>query len=216
MKIEAVIFDMDGLLFDTEGLGVDACQEAGQKQGMPIPRELVLSTLGMTTERSAEAYHRVHPKLDLERFWDDYRDIMLSYADPDGPPLMPHARELISWLHEQGIQVGLCSANQERLVTAYLERSGLRDQFEVVVHGRPDLPSKPAPDMYLLTAKLLGVAPARCLVLEDSPNGVKAGRAAGMQVAMVPDMIPFREELRPYCDAVFSDLSQVRGYVLKA
>lgn len=216
MRVEAVIFDMDGLLFDTEGMGIEACQAAGEKQGMPIPRELVLATLGMTTERSANAYLSAHPGLDLVRFWNDYGELMLQFAGAGGPPLKPHARELIGWLRGQGIRLGLCSANQARLVDAYLDRSGLRGQFDAVVHGRPDLPSKPAPDMYLLTAGLLGAEPQRCLVLEDSPNGLQAGRAAGMQVIMVPDMLPFRDELRPYCDAVMGDLSQVRDYVQSA
>ena len=213
MAIKAVIFDMDGLLFDTETLGVKACQQAGLLQNLDVSEELILSTLGMTTERSSEAYLTAHPSLDLDRYWDDYRQIMLDYAGASGPPLMPYAQQLLDWLDEEGLAIGLCSANQPRLVFAYLEGAGLTERFQAIVHGRPDLPSKPAPDMFLLTAQLLDVAPGDCLVLEDSPNGVKAGRAAGMMVAMVPDMIPFSEELRPYCDLVLDDLSQVPAIV---
>ena len=95
------------------------------------------------------------------------------------------------------------------MVEAYLKSTGVLTCFSVFATGSDNLPSKPNPDIFLTAAQRLQVSPAACLVLEDSVNGVKAGRAAGMQVCMVPDLIPFTAELAPYCDHVAEDLSQV-------
>ncbi|MHC1786335.1 MAG: HAD family hydrolase [Christensenellales bacterium] len=213
MAVRGVIFDMDGLLFDTEGLGIDACVEAGALQGAQIAPSLVLSTLGSTTDQSAANYRKAHPDLDLGRFWDDYRDIMRAHTAASGPPLKPGAGQLLDWLEQRQIPIGLCSASPETLVRHYLDHAGLTGRFAVIVHGRADLPSKPAPDMYLLAAQLLDRVPEHCLVLEDSPNGLRAGRAAGMQVIMIPDLIPFSSSLQPFCDAVLADLSLVPAYI---
>ena len=95
------------------------------------------------------------------------------------------------------------------VVKLYLSKVGVLDDFQTLVTGDLGLPSKPEPDMFLTAAKRLGVAPENCLVLEDSVNGIKAGRNAGMQVGMVPDVLPYREELAPYCDHVLPDLAAV-------
>jgi beta-phosphoglucomutase-like phosphatase (HAD superfamily) len=89
-----------------------------------------------------------------------------------------------------------------------LESVDVISYFDQIVTGS-GLPSKPAPDVFLKAAAALNAAPERCLVLEDSIHGVQAGRAAGMTVAMIPDMIPFTEDLKPFCDHVLPDLSAV-------
>ena len=101
------------------------------------------------------------------------------------------------------------SSSGPETIRVYLEGAGIRSRFDKVVSGTECARSKPAPDIFLLAAERLGEKPEYCLVVEDSPSGVRAGRAAGMTVCMVPDLAPFSEELRPYCDLVLPSLDEL-------
>lgn len=188
--IQATLFDMDGLLFDTEELGVTACKQLGRERGYAITRDMVLKTLGANMRWSNEFYGNLFPGFNGEEFWQAFRVFMREYAEKNGTPLKPYAKEIIAKLKEAGIKVALVSSSPEVTISHYLTRANMLDAFPVIISGGMGLPSKPAPDVFLRAAELLGVQPANCAVLEDSPNGLAAGRAAGMYTVMVPDLIP--------------------------
>lgn len=209
MRFDAVIFDMDGLLLDTEKLGVQASAHAGREQGIDIDPDVVKLTLGVQREHDDVLYKKHYPSFDSRRFWQHYDAWFTQFTDTRAPDVKPYARELLKELKDRGIKKGLCSSSHEGLVHRFLKQTGLNNAFDVLVTGSDGAVSKPAPDMYLLTASRLSVAPENCMVLEDSPNGLKAGRSAGMRTYMVPDLIPYSAELQPFCDGVLDDLSQV-------
>lgn len=204
MAIEAVIFDMDGLLLDTETLGISACEYAGQRQGLLIDTAVVLSTLGQTEAFSNAIYRQHYPTFDAERFWADFGTWMRDTTDRTPPRLMPHALETLKALKAKNISMGLCSSSPRERIGRYMASTGIGDFFDAAVTGDDGAQSKPAPDMYLLAARKLGVAPESCMVLEDSPNGLRAARAAGMLSCMVPDQIPYRPEFAPFVDHVLA------------
>lgn len=212
MKISTILFDMDGLLLDTESMGIKVSIRAAEQQGIALSKALHMSTYGVSYEETAARFLSVHPEMDMERYRADYVRGLGEWAMDKGVPLMPCARELLVWLQARGYAMGLCSGSDRPLVELYLRQTGLAKYFSVIVAGDdPGLRSKPAPDMYLKGAELLHAEPGRCLVLEDSPNGLRAGRAAGMRTVMVPDLVPYSEELAPYCDVVLDDLGGVPG-----
>ncbi len=206
MAFEAVIFDMDGLLFDTESLGVKACIHAGKMQGIDVSEEVVLTTLGTTEAKSDSIYLQHYPTYQAQRFWKDFSDWMVSYVEENSVGVMPYARELIQAVKAKGLKTAICSGSPMSRVELYLQKTGLQDAFDAFVTQDDGARSKP--DMFLLTAQKLGVMPQKCLVLEDSPNGLRAAHAAGMQAYMVPDMIPYSEEYAPFTAGVLKDLSQ--------
>ena len=207
--IRAVVFDMDGLLVDSELVGLSVMQESGRGQGVELPLDLIRQTLGVTKAFSQDLYHRHYPQLDTEKLFVDFRAMMMQQAEAGKIPLKKGAKELLSALKERGIPCAVASSSPLFIVELYLRKNEIADFFDVLVTGEPGMPSKPAPDIFLKAAQQLNTSPQDCLVLEDSVNGVKAGRAAGMQVGMVPDLVPYSDALAPYCDHVLPDLSAV-------
>ena len=208
MIFQAVIFDMDGLLMDSELVGLTVMQQCGALQGYDISLDQVRHTLGSTTQASSDYYHTFFPDLDADRLFLDFKNAMCGLARQGKIPLKPGARELLAALRQRGISRAVASSSGPAIIRTYLESAGILEDFDALVTA-VGLPSKPAPDVFLKAAEALGAKPEGCLVLEDSINGVQAGRAAGMTVCMVPDLIPFTDQLAPYCDHVLEDLSQV-------
>ena len=209
--IDAVIFDMDGLLIDSEGIGVDVMRESGALHGVQLEDSLIRSTLGANIQSSCEKYRSVYPRLDAEAMFETFNRLMRERAQAGLVPLKKGALSLLRFLENHHIPRAIASSSPLDMVHIYLEKNDVAHFFPVLTTGSDNLPSKPNPHIFLKAAERLGADPAHCLILEDSVNGVKAGRAAGMQVCMVPDLTPFSPSLQPYCDHVLDDLGQVIG-----
>lgn len=206
--IRAAIFDMDGLLIDSERAGLEGIRACGRMQGLELPTEMILRTIGATSAAGSEIYRQAFPTIDTARLYADFRVYMHGLAEQGKLPLKKGARELLTHLREKGTPCAVASSSYRATVELYLKSTGIFSFFSALSTGDGGaVRSKPAPDIFLRAAQALGVAPADCLVLEDSYNGVRAGRAAGMQVCMVPDLIPYAPDMAPYCDAVLPDLT---------
>lgn len=208
MRFQAVIFDMDGLLMDSERVGLDMMHQCGLLQGYDIPVSMVRETIGSNKQSSSDFYHQFFPDLDTDRLFLDFKTAMCDLAKRGEIPLKPGARALLEAVKARRIPMAVASSSGQSTIRVYLESASIISYFDQLVTGS-GLPSKPAPDVFLKTAKTLNAKPEACLVLEDSIHGVQAGRAAGMTVAMIPDMIPFTEDLKPFCDYVLPDLTAV-------
>lgn len=133
-------------------------------------------------------------------------------ADTEGIPVKPGAAELLQYLSEEKVPLGLASSTRLAVVTQELQAAGLYDYFQVVVGGDLLKNSKPAPDIYLMTCERMGALPENTYAIEDSYNGIRSAHSAGMRPVMVPDLTPATEEMRDLSVAVFEDLIQVRDY----
>ncbi len=207
--IRAVIFDMDGVLTDSERLGVAITCEAGREMGFEIPESVVMKTLGITWAASVGLYEEEFPGLDVPKMFDRVRERLVSLGQEGKMPLKPGVHRILDTLERLGIPKAVASSNGPGAIRAYLTGAGIAGRFDQVISGNDCVRSKPAPDIFLVAAERLGVPPEACLVVEDSPSGVRAGRAAGMTVCMIPDLAPFTEELRPCYDWVLPSLNEL-------
>jgi HAD superfamily hydrolase (TIGR01509 family) len=191
----AVIFDMDGLLFDTERLYGQAILTAAAEVGCPMSHDIFLRLIGGSREGNhaflISHYGPDYPLATLIATWGrHFRELAAA-----GLPLKPGAIELLDLLDDLGLPRGIATSSTHATVQANL-----------LVHSLTD---KPAPDPYLKAAERLGVAPALCLALEDSHSGVRSASAAGMMAIMVPDLIPATDEIQGLCAHVVVDLHDV-------
>ena len=208
--IRGVCFDMDGVLLDTEQLGGDVMLEAAALQGCTMTDEQWKALLGTNMASTRVSLRAFFPgKIDPERFIRDWCDLMMARIRRDGLPFKPHAREVLQQLRRRGIRLALCTSNAAEVVAEYLRIAGWEDAFDRVITGEMIESGKPAPDIYLRGAELLGLSPAECAGVEDSYNGVRAVRAAGMYSVMIPDILPWCEEVAPFTDTVLSSLREL-------
>lgn len=208
--IQGVIFDMDGLMFDTERMWATFWKPALAPLGLPYSEGLDEDARG-TAGDTMRAVLRKHygPDCDTEAILDSLHAVAAeAFASP--VPKKPGLDELLAYLKEKGIPMAVASSSREDVVYRHLRNGNIAGYFDAVLAGGSVERSKPAPDIFLLAAEKLGVRPADCLVLEDSYNGVRAGHAGGFVTVMVPDLLPADEEMRALYTAECASLHEVR------
>lgn len=207
--IGAVLFDMDGLMFDTERIGHDGWLAAGEQLGIEIPEEVISAMRGTGREECRELFNGRIPG-SLYDTAKALRDAYASgYIRQRGVPVKPGLRELLEWLRRENIPAALATSTPRDTAMGYLKEAGVDGFFSAAVFG-PEVPkAKPAPDIFLAAAEALRVEPKRCVVLEDSPNGLKAAKAAGCTAIVIPDLTPAPEKRENLWDAKADTLLDV-------
>lgn len=210
MRWNAIIFDMDGTLFDTEEIAKQAWYAIEKHFGLPVSDEFILSLCGRTRASAQEIFEK-----QFQGNWDEeetYRfrgQFMAAYKKEHGPLPKCDLNTLFTALKQKGYRLAICSSSSREEILYNLSFDRLEHYFDVIVDGSMTKRGKPAPDIYLKTAQLLGEDPARCLVIEDSDNGVRAGLDAGMDSIMVIDLIRPNEELRERCFCILDNLEEL-------
>ncbi len=206
----AVIFDMDGLIVDTEGLYRQAIQAVVAEAGHEMPDELYGRTIGLTRD-ATRILMTAHygAGFDFDRCWNASSERFHAMAETQ-LCLKTGVVELLDALDAAGLKRAVATSSSHRSAQLHLGRHGVLARFHTVIaHG--DYPrGKPHPDPYLTAASRLGVAPQDCLALEDSHNGVRAAHAAGMMTIMVPDLLDPTAEMERLCVRIARDLHEVR------
>lgn len=208
--IKAVVFDMDGVLFDTERISTEIWKQLGKEMGVDNIDLAVYGCIGMNRtdiiQFFQEHYGQDFPAAEyLQRASLLCNDVI----EQDGLPIMKGAEELLLFLQEKGFQIGLASSTRKDRVLAHLKQSGLTDFFSVVIGGDMVEHSKPEPDIYLEACRMLHVRPEDAIAIEDSPNGIRSAYAAGMRPLMVPDMIAPTPDIQALCWEECGSLSDV-------
>lgn len=185
--IRAVVFDLDGLLFDTENLWMEEESRLLADYGVEYVADDRLATVGQTIDTSVAYYaDRIGlPTSAIPALRKDLTERVRAAMVQRLQPL-PGAIELVRAIASAGVPLGIASNNDKDIVLLALEVAGLADAFDVVVSAEEVERTKPAPDVYLRACAALGVAPSEALALEDSSSGITAARAAGMLVYAVP------------------------------
>ena len=212
----AVVFDMDGLLFDTEALYGEAFTLAAADRGYDMPSPVFLSMVGHPWPvNRMQLLDHYGPAFPVDEFGEAVRRHFGSMADTR-LRLKPGVLELLDVLDELRLPRAIATSSKHDTVRHHLAAHALHGRFHAVVAQGDYAASKPAPDPYLNAAERLGVDPRSCLALEDSYVGVQSASSAGTTTIMVPDLLQPTDEIRQLCAHVAADLHEVRGLVFNA
>lgn len=211
LEIKGVLFDMDGVVLDTEKLYTRFWQEAAQELGYPMTREHALGMRSLSREigeRQLKAY--LGDSVDYYQVRDKRIELMNAFIEEYGVEIKLGICELLSFLKEKGIKTAIATSSPVDRTKKYLSQVELVDEFDELISGHMVERGKPEPDIYLYAASKLGLKPEECMVLEDSPTGILAAYRAGCIPVMVPDQDEPDKEVKKMAYAVVENLLAVK------
>ena len=211
MEIKAVLFDMDGLMIDTESLSTEAFINSAKVQGYNMTKEETLKVLGFTKASIYQFWidYFQGTNVDGKKLVDDHYEYIEKVLYTVGPEKMPYVEELLKYLRENNYKIAVASSSDTADIKNNLEKTKLEKYIDEIASGAEVENGKPAPDVFLLAAERLGVDAKDCLILEDSKAGIKAGKASGAMVFMVPDMFTVDKECEDTADRILTNLGEV-------
>ncbi|EOL49350.1 HAD family hydrolase [Enterococcus caccae] len=217
-EIDGVIFDMDGLLFDTELIYYQSTQKIADAMNFPYSKEVYLEFLGVSDEEVQENYHRIYQdfgkaKVDefIQRSYDDTYQVFESGE----VPLKEGVLELLDFLDQQEIPRVVASSNVRPAIELLLDGAGIKERFSGIVSAEDVTRAKPDPEIFQKALAHLGTNAEKTLIFEDSFHGVSAAHAAGVPVIMVPDLLMPTNEIKEKTVEIFDSLTQVPDYLKK-
>ena len=210
----AVLFDMDGVIFDSERAQMAIWLDIARQEGLPDMEAVYHRCIGVTVEATG--------KILREAYGADWAWQAVRLGTSEGYrgrcaggllPVKPGARELLDAQREKGVPLARASSTQEEMVRQWLSEAGLLGRFDLLVTGDMVTRSKPDPEIFLKACAAFPVKPEDAYVIEDSYNGIRAAHAGGMHALMVPDMLPPDAEMRKKAEQIFPSLWEVGAYL---
>lgn len=188
MNKKAVIFDMDGVIVDSEPIYMQTFYELFKAHNQEVTLEEIYTVIGTSSDKTWEILGNFwNPVLDSKTISNHYHEFEPSLEFVYEDLIFPHMRYLLKRLREEDILVGLASASSRVAINNVITDTNIKDAFHSTISGEEVAASKPAPDVYLETMQRLGVKPENTIVIEDSPSGIKAGKSAGATVIAIKD-----------------------------
>lgn len=216
MKIDAVVFDMDGLMLDTERMTYELTQESAAELGYEITLDTFKQVIGKNILDTNIYFKSVlGEEFDFFKVRDMNHSKFLAYIEKNGVPKKPGIDELLEYLQKSNIKCAVASSTSRASAENMLKKAGIFKYFSAAVFGDMVEHGKPAPDIFIKAAQTLGVKCENCICLEDSYNGIRAAHSAGMIGIMVPDMLPPTDEMRQKVFTVADDLFAVIDIIEK-
>lgn len=214
--IKAVLFDMDGVLFDTEIVMKEGWLKAARELHFTLTEEHLAEMRGSALPRSRKLFEEwFHGKIA----YDDGRAIrsayLNDYIEKNGVPEKPGLHEFLSWLKEHSIKVAIATSTARAVAERYWKMARIDGYLDASVCGDEVENSKPDPEIFLKAASLVHVPISECVVMEDSINGLKAARASGAISCMLPDLTPYSDKFASFCDYVMPCLLDCREMIEK-
>ena len=209
---KAAVFDMDGLILDSERTVLSIWEQIGDKYGFAGIRSYGISVIGKNKQATVDEFQRVYgePGEPYER---ELRQIYNVLADNGKVPLKPHTIELLSEMKNAGMKIAIASSSSREEVTSQMGPLGALPFFDALVCGDQVTHSKPDPEIFLLACDALGVKPEEGVGLEDSFNGVRSCKASGLYTIMVPDIIQPDDEMKSLADVILPSLKDVQDFL---
>lgn len=208
--IKAVVFDMDGLMFDTEKIGIRTWKALSVELGYPKLDGLIYTCFGTNDNFKRKYFAEV---LGEDFPYDHFRkremEVTGQTLEAEGVPHKPGLVELLEYLKQNNIRRAVATSTPNAPALSHIKKAGIYDYFDVIITGDMTENGKPAPDIYLKACSELGVSPEDAMGLEDSYNGVRAIHSAGMKAVMIPDMVEPDDEMCQKTYAIKGTLSDV-------
>lgn len=204
-NVNALLFDMDGVLFDTERMSISSIISIMKELGFDVPREFIIKNMGRSQSDSSRAYcdllgDSFAPEIFWQRYWENRNTLYRKM----GMPVKEGIPELLQEAKKRQIPCVVASSSPQKEVRASIERADLGEYFVGAVGGDMFDRCKPEPAIFLGASQIVKVDPSHCLVLEDSLNGIIAAHAAGAQVGFIKDLAEYDADvLAQYCDYIF-------------
>ena len=209
-NFKAAIFDMDGLLLDSEQLALQAFEAGCAQFGIGDQTELFMRFVGTNADKgNAEMKQALDGIIDVDKFIQTWRGIYADWIAKKPVPLKAGVTDVLTHLKSLNIPMAVATSTKTAAAKKKLKMAGIFDYFDIVIGGEQVSNSKPDPDIYLKAASIFPFEPSHCIAFEDSPNGVKSAVAAGMTVVQIPDMIEPDEALLEIGHTVLDKISDV-------
>ena len=210
----AVVFDMDGVIFDSERAVMQCWKEVASRHNIPDIEKAILACTGTTMVRTREIMLNLYgADFPYDEYARESSAIFHSRYDGGRLPMKPGVKELLTFLKERGKKIALASSTRQQVVTDELRDAGIIGYFDRIICGDMVSRSKPAPDIFLKACEELNVSPSDSYAIEDSYNGIRAAHAGGLHPIMVPDLLPADEEMQSLAEIVLPSLTSVMEYL---
>jgi HAD superfamily hydrolase (TIGR01509 family) len=214
--IKGIVFDMDGLMFDTERLAVEGYAHAGVLTGFYMPPDIIKRCIGLNSENMARLIKEHFPEgFDYPTVRQIMVDYSTDYIEKNGVPLKAGLSELLNYLKHNRYQVTMATSTYRDRAEYYLSKAGIRAYFGEIVCGDMIRNGKPEPDIYLRASRVLSLPPGDCLALEDAPAGILSAHRAGLKPVMIPDLVQPDAQTKSLLCAELSSLTEVIGLLKK-
>lgn len=211
--IDGVIFDMDGVLLDSERLYADAWHQVMEQRNLPGAEACVKACIGLNWRDTVRVLKSTYgADFPADNFRSDIKARFNAMTVKDGLPVKTGAAELLQWLKGAGIPVGLATSTGMDSARRQLSEAGLLTYFDEIVTGDMVTKGKPDPEIYRTACQRLSIRPAAGFAIEDSPNGIRSASGAGLRVIMVPDLIEPTPDIRPLAFKIVDSLLDVKAY----
>ena len=212
-NLDLFIFDMDGLLFDTETIYVNYGKELAKEAGYIITDEIIEKTTGMTEENVEAVYIRELGKdFPYKELSGKVYKYIIEQAKSGSIPLMTGAEEILQYLHNNDKKMVLATSADSLMANTLIENKGLKKYFSHIITANDVTNGKPNPEVFLTAAEKAGISPEKSTVFEDSFNGIRAAHSAGMYPVMIPDKLQPTDEIKKLVHKKFDNLLKVIEY----
>ncbi len=209
-NFKAVLFDMDGVLLDTESVCKICWNRAAKEFGVENIEKAYCECVGTNTNDTLEILKKYcEGKVGVEEFHSRTGELFYVVEKEEGLKKMPHVLECLESLKSMGLRLAVASSTRWENVSRQLKAAGIIDFFETITTGDTVKHSKPAPDIYIKSFESLSLSPEDCVAVEDSPNGVRSAVSAGLKVVMVPDQIRPDDEMKKLSWKIISSLKDL-------
>ena len=210
--IRGVLFDMDGVILDSEVLYTRFWREAAEQMGFPMTMEIALGLRSLSHDRGQKYLEQFFgPEVNYTAMRQLRIRLMDAWVEVHGVEPKPGAGELLDWLRERKLPCAITTSSPTERVKAHLTPLGLYDKFDAICSVAQVAHGKPEPDIYLFGAETLGLRPEECLAVEDSPTGLLSAWRAGCRAVMVPDRDQPDKETLDRCFALADSLTDLKG-----
>lgn len=211
---KAVVFDMDGVIFDSERAVMQCWKEVASRHNIPDIEKAILACTGTTMVRTREIMLNLYgADFPYNEYARESSAIFHSRYDGGRLPMKQGVKEFLTFLKEHDKKIALASSTRQQVVTDELRDAGIIEYFDCIICGDMVSRSKPAPDIFLKACEELNVSPSDSYAIEDSYNGIRAAHAGGLHPIMVPDLLPADEEMQSLAEIVLPSLTSVMEYL---